>query len=44
MDETDITTVQKPNKIVVSKGFKQIGRITSAERGILVTLAFAIQP
>ncbi|XP_025192175.1 uncharacterized protein LOC112592366 [Melanaphis sacchari] len=42
MDETGITTVQKPNKIVARRGFKQIGRITSAERGTLVTLAFAV--
>jgi hypothetical protein len=33
---------QKPNKIVARRGFKQIGRITSAERGTLVTLAFAV--
>lgn len=37
IDETGITTVQKSNKIVARKGFKQIGRITSAERGTLVT-------
>lgn len=42
MDETWITTVQKPNKIVARRGFKQIGSITSAERGTLVTLAFAV--
>lgn len=42
MDETGITTVQKPNKIVARRGFKQIGRITSAERGTLVTLAFVV--
>lgn len=42
MDETGITTVQKPNKTVARRGFKQIGRITSAERGTLVTLAFAV--
>jgi len=29
MDETGITTVQKPNKIVARRGFKQVGRITS---------------
>jgi len=42
MDETGITTVQKPNKVVARKGFKQIGRITSAERGTLVTLAYSV--
>jgi hypothetical protein len=42
MDETGVTTVQKPNKVVARKGFKQVGAITSAERGTLVTLAAAI--
>ncbi|XP_044733272.1 tigger transposable element-derived protein 6-like [Chrysoperla carnea] len=42
MDETGVTTVQKPNKIVARKGLKQIGAITSAERGTLVTLATAV--
>lgn len=34
MDETGITTVQKPNKVIARRGFKQIGRITSAERDL----------
>lgn len=42
MDETGITTVQKPDRIVGRRGFKQIGRITSQERGVLVTLAIAV--
>lgn len=42
IDETGITTVQKPDRVVARKGFKQIGRITSAERGCLVTLAACI--
>lgn len=42
MDETGVTTVQKPNKVVAKKGFKQVGAITSAERGTLVTLAAAV--
>lgn len=42
MDETGITTVQKPERIVGRRGFKQIGRITSQERGTLVTLAVAV--
>lgn len=41
-DETGITTVQKPNKIVARRGFKQIGRITSAERGTLVTMMLSV--
>ncbi|CAH2087874.1 unnamed protein product [Euphydryas editha] len=41
IDETGVTTVQKPKKIVAARGQKQIGAITSAERGTLVTLACA---
>lgn len=37
VDETALTTVQKPQKIVAGKGSKQVGRMTSAERGTLVT-------
>ncbi|GBM24904.1 hypothetical protein AVEN_23440-1 [Araneus ventricosus] len=42
MDETGITTVQTPDSIIACKGFKQIGQITSAERGSLVTLAISV--
>nr|XP_047124725.1 uncharacterized protein LOC101237912 [Hydra vulgaris] len=42
MDETGITTVQTLDHIVAKKGFKQIGRVTSAERGNLVTVAVAV--
>lgn len=42
MDKTGITTIQKPNTILTRKGFKQIGRITSAKGGTLVTLVFSI--
>nr|XP_033472895.1 jerky protein homolog-like [Epinephelus lanceolatus] len=42
MDETGITTIHKPNKVVARKGFKQVGSLTSAERGTLVTLSCAI--
>ena len=41
-DETGITTVQKPCRIVAKRGMKQVGFITSAERGTLVTVAFAV--
>ena len=37
LDETGITTVVKPVKIVSTKGKKQVGQIASAERGTLVT-------
>ena len=39
MDETGVTTVQRPTKIVTEKGVKQIGKMTPGERGELVTLA-----
>ncbi|XP_042211398.1 MFS-type transporter clz9-like, partial [Homarus americanus] len=38
VDETGITTVQtKPTKILGQRGKKQIGSLTSAERGVLAT-------
>ena len=42
IDETGITTVQKPSKIVAAKGTKQVGAMTSGERGTLVTMAVAV--
>lgn len=42
VDETGVTTVQKPNRIVAKRGTKQVGAITSAERGTLVTVSVFI--
>lgn len=42
MDETGVTTVQRPDRIVARRGFKQVGSIVSAERGTLVTIASAV--
>ena len=42
MDETGVTTVQRPDKIVATKGRKQVGAITSQERGQLVTVTCAV--
>lgn len=42
VDETGITTVQKPDRVVARRGVRQIGSVTSAERGTLVTVAFAV--
>lgn len=42
MDETGVTTVQIPDRVVARKGTKQVGRIVAAERGTLVTLAVAV--
>ncbi|CAK1592532.1 unnamed protein product [Parnassius mnemosyne] len=42
VDETGATTVQKPDKVVARRGIRQVGAVTSAERGTLVTVAFAV--
>ena len=41
-DETGITTVHKPCKVIAEKGKKQVGKLTSAERGSLVTVCGAV--
>lgn len=38
MDESGITTVQSPQRIIAQKGKKQVGAITSAERGVHCTV------
>ncbi len=42
VDETGITTVHRPDGIIARKGRKQIGAVTSAERGTLITMALAV--
>lgn len=42
VDETGVQTVQKPNKIVAEKGVRQVGKVTSAERGQTVTMVLAV--
>ncbi|XP_037870942.1 uncharacterized protein LOC119629361 [Bombyx mori] len=42
VDETGITTVQKPDRIIARRGARQVGSVTSAERGALVTVAIAV--
>ena len=42
MDETGVTTVCKPDGIIGRRGTKQIGAITSAERGTLITVVGTI--
>ena len=37
VDETGLTTVRNPVKVLAGRGGKQVGRITFAERGTLVT-------
>lgn len=42
LDETGVTTVLKPKKILAEKGTKQVGAIVSSERGTLVTVELAV--
>lgn len=41
VDETGVSTVQRPSKVVAGKGTKQVGSVVSQERGTLVTLCCA---
>ena len=43
VDETGLTTVQKPSSIVGPKGVKQVGSSTSYERGNLITMCAAVR-
>lgn len=38
IDETGLTTVHKPPKVLADKKARQVGQVTSAERGVLVTM------
>ncbi|KAJ2937697.1 hypothetical protein O0L34_g17508 [Tuta absoluta] len=42
VDETGVTTVQDPGKVVAAKGQKRVGSITSGERGQNVTAVCAV--
>lgn len=42
VDETGLTTVHKPGRIISIKGEKQVAKVTSGERGTLVTVCCAI--
>ena len=42
-DETGCTTAQKPGAVVAETGAKQVGSITSAERGELVTVIYTVR-
>lgn len=42
MDETGVSTVQKPGKILAQKGARKVGKLTSGERGTLVTVICAM--
>ncbi|KAJ8897519.1 hypothetical protein PR048_002866 [Dryococelus australis] len=43
VDETGLSTVMNPSLIIVTKGMKQLGCITSAERGEMITETTAIR-
>ena len=38
MDETGITNIHKPGKIIAAKGKQQVSKRTSGERGATVTV------
>ena len=42
MDETGITSVHQPGKVVASKGVRQVAKMTSGERGTTVTVICAV--
>ena len=42
MDETGITNVHRPGKVIASKGVHQVAKMTSGERGKTVTLICAM--
>lgn len=42
LDETGVTTVHKPDRVISRRGRKQVGSITSSERGVIVSMALAI--
>lgn len=41
-NETGVITVRKPDKVLARRGMRQVGALTSAERGTLDTVAFAV--
>ena len=41
-DETGCSTVQRPKEVITTKGKKQVGSLTSGERGELVTVVYTI--
>jgi len=42
VNETGVTTVQKPSQVLAAKGARQVGHRTGAERGVLVNVCFCI--
>ncbi|ESO12332.1 hypothetical protein HELRODRAFT_158830 [Helobdella robusta] len=42
VDETGVTTVQRPDQVVAKRGTKQVGSVTSGKRETLVTVTIVI--
>jgi len=42
VDETGVQTVHSPGKVIAERGAKQVGQVTSAERGTLVTVCCTV--
>lgn len=42
LDEAGVTTVQRHKNVVSEKGLKQVGLVTSAKCGILVTICCCV--
>lgn len=42
VDETGITTVQAPSKLIANRGIKQVESMTSGKRRVLVTMALTV--
>lgn len=42
VDETGLTTVHKPNRVISRRGARRVGQITSGERGTIVSMALAV--
>lgn len=42
IDETGLSTVQRTQKVIALRGTKQVGQVTSAERGTIVTVCCGI--
>ncbi|XP_043473391.1 uncharacterized protein LOC122505677 isoform X1 [Leptopilina heterotoma] len=42
MDETGLSTVHQPGRVVAQRGAKQVSKMTSGERGTSITIAVAV--
>ena len=42
VDETEISNVQKPGKILSQRGMKQVGKLTNLEKGKTITVVLAM--